>query len=673
MKRITSLLTAAVIAISPVFTTPLLDASAELGGFASAGSFYDMGYDFQPGLWSLRINIPGTQEQEGYLILNEDDSGKVIEAHRGDSYRIILSKIGKVANLRYEGGSESYFYDVTEKGDDVYELKLRDDNITITMKLIDKDERENTLVIHTLSELGNLAFQHYKNAHEGYVPDTINSYIDDDGMAVIQLCEMKTEHMVVVDAYSVDPRSCVGQDISGNYIDIRTVCRDGSFFRPGIWLAESEGFKYAPTYYYFYENNAEGAMVDQHTGETVLFKYSIDGNKLIIEPETEEKETIVYEVEKFSDFVFFAIDADGSSQSFSYIGYDYFGKTRIYNDKEIENMMSALCSEVCGTLPQNVDVLTTDTGFVSANAYDMIDDKVSPIGHMSVDRFSGWGYADDGSKIKMSDYLDYPAVIRSGVWETYGTLNTDFKAGFLVIENEHEGYHINGASGTVKRFTWVRTGNTCVFKDKESGEEIPMYISVLGNRMELSYVNGGSDSVKLNYLGNISYKNFNFHGTEELAYFATQHYRSKTGYEGEIFNTLDHTDDHFFTVEIIADNKTVETYYIDKFSALAQLSDGAIVNVLEKTAPQPTAKVGDINNDSLIDSADASEVLSIYANVSTGGSAETDPLKNTAADVNKDGLVDSNDASLILAYYAYVSTSSGDDVKDITAFIDPEG
>ena len=48
MKRFTSLLTAAAIALSPALSSPLIDASAELGGFASAGSFYDMGFDFKP-------------------------------------------------------------------------------------------------------------------------------------------------------------------------------------------------------------------------------------------------------------------------------------------------------------------------------------------------------------------------------------------------------------------------------------------------------------------------------------------------------------------------------------------------------------------------------------------------------------------------------------------------
>jgi len=68
-----------------------------------------------------------------------------------------------------------------------------------------------------------------------------------------------------------------------------------------------------------------------------------------------------------------------------------------------------------------------------------------------------------------------------------------------------------------------------------------------------------------------------------------------------------------------------------------------------------TAASGDINADDVIDSSDASEVLMIYALVSTGGGDITDE-ERAAGDVNGDGLIDSSDASLILGYYAYVST-----------------
>ena len=73
--------------------------------------------------------------------------------------------------------------------------------------------------------------------------------------------------------------------------------------------------------------------------------------------------------------------------------------------------------------------------------------------------------------------------------------------------------------------------------------------------------------------------------------------------------------------------------------------------------------IGDVNSDGIVDSADASEVLMIYAQVSTGG-GELSEEQKSVADINGDGLVDSADASLILEYYAYVSTG-GTDTADV--------
>lgn len=74
---------------------------------------------------------------------------------------------------------------------------------------------------------------------------------------------------------------------------------------------------------------------------------------------------------------------------------------------------------------------------------------------------------------------------------------------------------------------------------------------------------------------------------------------------------------------------------------------------------KPKIYTGDVNGDGVVDSADASEVLLIYAGASTGGGDVPADIKD-AADINGDGLVDSADASLILEYYAYVSTGGTD-------------
>ncbi len=66
--------------------------------------------------------------------------------------------------------------------------------------------------------------------------------------------------------------------------------------------------------------------------------------------------------------------------------------------------------------------------------------------------------------------------------------------------------------------------------------------------------------------------------------------------------------------------------------------------------------LGDVNEDSTIDSIDATAILVEYANTSTGNKPTFTSSQVIAADVNKDGFVNSTDASKILAYYAESAT-----------------
>ncbi len=78
----------------------------------------------------------------------------------------------------------------------------------------------------------------------------------------------------------------------------------------------------------------------------------------------------------------------------------------------------------------------------------------------------------------------------------------------------------------------------------------------------------------------------------------------------------------------------------------------------ENTATVITIKLGDINNDGMIDAADASSVLAAYAKLSIGLASGFTPTQTVASDINKDNRTDAVDASGILSYYAYVSTLS---------------
>ncbi len=66
-----------------------------------------------------------------------------------------------------------------------------------------------------------------------------------------------------------------------------------------------------------------------------------------------------------------------------------------------------------------------------------------------------------------------------------------------------------------------------------------------------------------------------------------------------------------------------------------------------------TIKLGDVNGDGNIDAADASTVLTAYANTSSGRAIGLTAAQVVAADVDNNGSVNAVDASNILSYYAY--------------------
>lgn len=63
----------------------------------------------------------------------------------------------------------------------------------------------------------------------------------------------------------------------------------------------------------------------------------------------------------------------------------------------------------------------------------------------------------------------------------------------------------------------------------------------------------------------------------------------------------------------------------------------------------------DVNEDGIVDSRDASEILSAYAKIQTGQPTGLTESQLDAADANRDGVIDSRDASLVMEFYAKTS------------------
>ncbi|MBQ6944112.1 MAG: hypothetical protein IJN43_07245 [Ruminococcus sp.] len=74
--------------------------------------------------------------------------------------------------------------------------------------------------------------------------------------------------------------------------------------------------------------------------------------------------------------------------------------------------------------------------------------------------------------------------------------------------------------------------------------------------------------------------------------------------------------------------------------------------------------LGDTNGDYKIDSTDASDILELYAKLSTSPDLMVTDNQLKHYDVNADGRVDSSDASKILEYYAFLSTGGDCALKE---------
>lgn len=68
--------------------------------------------------------------------------------------------------------------------------------------------------------------------------------------------------------------------------------------------------------------------------------------------------------------------------------------------------------------------------------------------------------------------------------------------------------------------------------------------------------------------------------------------------------------------------------------------------------------IGDVNGDGVVDEADASAVLSAYAETSSGKESALYSFKLSAADLNGDNVIDAVDAALIISYCGFYAANA---------------
>ena len=109
----------------------------------------------------------------------------------------------------------------------------------------------------------------------------------------------------------------------------------------------------------------------------------------------------------------------------------------------------------------------------------------------------------------------------------------------------------------------------------------------------------------------------------------------------------------------------VEPQWIGTTSTTAK----AVTTTAVTTETKTEYTLGDTNNDSKIDSVDASHILRKFAELSTSGTASEKEM--AVCDINDDSKIDSVDASAVLAYYAIVS--SNDSQKNFSDYLKEKG
>lgn len=102
-------------------------------------------------------------------------------------------------------------------------------------------------------------------------------------------------------------------------------------------------------------------------------------------------------------------------------------------------------------------------------------------------------------------------------------------------------------------------------------------------------------------------------------------------------------------------------------------SDNAVIEVYPVNSNRPITSynvslcrdLGDANSDSRVDACDASAILKIYSDISTGVLTDVSDELKKICDVDRNGMIDAADASLVLQYYVDASVSSDPSWDDI--------
>lgn len=115
-----------------------------------------------------------------------------------------------------------------------------------------------------------------------------------------------------------------------------------------------------------------------------------------------------------------------------------------------------------------------------------------------------------------------------------------------------------------------------------------------------------------------------------------------------------------YRIYFLTDDEDYKGQHITSVSLLDDEGNSVTVTpeVKEQKIVVSDRMFGDVNNDGLVDTVDATAILMEYARISAQKDSEFETGQTISADINDDGLVDTVDAAGILGYYAYISAQN---------------
>lgn len=299
-----------------------------------------------------------------------------------------------------------------------------------------------------------------------------------------------------------------------------------------------------------------------------------------------------------------------------------------------------------GYMPEFADVTDDPDGSKAIQLYDIVDSHVATCTWYYIDNTTAKGVDLIGNPVDLSPYVN--ETIRTGVWTEF-----DYKYDYLIFEGDGVGFRVYQQDYTTIPFKYdIEADNLFItyfddtpdeiYKIKESGSDYLIIVSESG------------EAIKYYFTEDTDREGFRFYTTDTLNEMAAAYFSSKS--DMPVYRVTNAVNEYgLIIVAVYTDSSMIpaEEYKINRFTAEGEDSAGNYIDFNKNNS----GGFGDANGDGSVDGRDASTILSIYADLSSGTERPADSVYDIC-DIDHDTMISGKDASIVLAYYADMSSSS---------------